>query len=180
PVWASEYPAGAIDDDAGRVDDRAVAVNEERREQQHLPRIRDRKGAVDTRSQTRRKEDGTGAPFPVDGDRVIGTIRAEADERPAAGRGHDTPAQAGVERNDTAGGNAAIERRDGELERRVTTDVEERPVEAAYDPVAGSIGDGDRRSADGEAGFRNQVFERVLQLDGQMKLPIWFFVLMVL
>src|SRR5262249_8938646 len=88
-------------------------------------------------------------------------------------------AQTGIESIDAAG-NAPIERRDGELERRVTTDVEERPVEAAHDPVAGSIGDGDRRSADGEAGFRNQVFERVLQLDGQMKLPIWFFVLMVL
>src|SRR5262249_32007804 len=134
-VWASEYPAGAIDDHAGRVDDRAVAVNEERREQQHLPRIRDRKGAADSRPQTRRKEHGTGAPLAVDGDRVIGTIRAEADERPAVGCRHDTPAPARIESIDAAG-NAPIERRDRELEPWVTTDVEERPVEAAHDPVA--------------------------------------------
>src|SRR5262249_8872852 len=111
---------------------------------------------------------------------VIGAIRAEADERPAVGRGHDTPAQAGVERNDTAGGNAAIERRDGELERRGATDGGERPGEAAHAPNAGAAARGHRTTADSETGSRNQVFERFLQAVGQTKVPTVFFVLMVL
>jgi len=67
---------------------------------------------------------------------VIGTIRAETDERPAVRGRHDTPAQAGVEGDDTAGGSSAVERREGEVEGGVTADVQERPVEAANDPVA--------------------------------------------
>src|SRR5262249_19624513 len=73
-VWTSEYPAGAIDDDAGRVNDRAVAVNEERREQQHLPRIGDRKRPAGARPEARREKDGPRAPLAVDGEGVIGAI----------------------------------------------------------------------------------------------------------
>src|SRR5262249_50242100 len=51
---------------------------------------------------------------------------------------------------------------------------------AAHDPIAGSIGDGDRRTSDSETGSRNQVFERFLQPVGQTKVPTVFFVLMVL
>src|SRR5256886_1221285 len=113
---------------------------------------------------------------------MIGTIRAEADERPAVRRRHDTPTQAGVEGDDTTGRNSTVERRKGEIEGGVTAGVQEGPVEAAHDPVGGSIvaRDGDRRLADGETGVRNQVFERFLQPLGQTKLPMVFLVLMLL
>jgi len=67
---------------------------------------------------------------------VIDATCPEADERPAVRGRHDTPAQAGVEGDDTAGGSSAVERREGEVEGGVTADVQERPVEAANDPVA--------------------------------------------
>ena len=179
---AREDPARAVDDNGSRMHDRTVAVSEQRGEEQHLPRIRDRKRTGDAGPQARRKKHGAGAPLPVDGDGVIGATRPEADERPAVGGLHDAPAQTGIEGDGPVSGDAAIKRGDGEIEGRIATDVQELPVEATDDPVAGSLGvrDGDRRSADGEAGSRDQVFERFLQLLGQTKLPIVFFVLIVL
>jgi len=111
-------------------------VAEKRGEQQHLPGIRDRKRPAGARPEARREKDGPLAPLAVDGEGVIDATCPEADERPAVRGRHDTPAQAGVEGDDTAGGSSAVERREGEVEGGVTADVQERPVEAANDPVA--------------------------------------------
>jgi len=177
-----EHPPFAVDDDGGRMHDHAVGVGEQRREEQHLPRISDGERTASAGPQARGQEYGAGAPVAIDGESVTGALRQETDERPAARGLDDVPAEIGIEGDDTVGGDAALEGRDGELERRIAADVNEGTIEAADDARARSlgVGDGDGASADAEAGDGAQVLARVLQPVGQTKLPMVFLVLIVL